>query len=320
MRRLSYIPPQLKKGYIIPLPKKDKNSLLQDNYRGITITSTFSKLHENIEAPRLRELFQGEQSSMQRGFSNGSSSTYVALMVPELMNEARDSMKELFIASLDARKAFDVVYQKSLFVKLFDIGVEHDLWRIMLNWYDGASIQVRWNNQYSREFELLQGLRQGRCTSTDIYKIFINPLLRNLESSRAGFGSLFVGSPTCADDILLAANSVSDLQIMLQQAAEYASQRRYVLHPEKSTILILNSKTPLNVWREVQPLKLKDAPVHVASECTHLGLLRTASNNNKALIDERLKLARRTTYMLMGAGLHGKNGINPLVSNSLCAT
>ena len=178
MRRLSYIPPQLKKGYIIPLPKKGKNSLLQDNYRGITITSTFSKLHENIEAPRLRELFQDEQSSMQRGFSNGSSSTNAALIVSELMNEARDSKKELFIASLDARKAFDVVYQKSLFVKLFDIGVEPDLWRIMLNWYDGASSQVRWNNQYSREFELLQGLRQGGCTSTDMYKIFINPLLR----------------------------------------------------------------------------------------------------------------------------------------------
>ena len=76
---------------------------------------------------------------MQRGFSNGSSSTNAALIVSELMNEARDSKKELFIASLDARKAFDVVYQKSLFVKLFDIGVEPDLWRIMLNWYDGAS-------------------------------------------------------------------------------------------------------------------------------------------------------------------------------------
>ena len=44
MRRMSYIPQQLKKGYIIPLPKKGKNSMLQDNYRDITITSTFSKL------------------------------------------------------------------------------------------------------------------------------------------------------------------------------------------------------------------------------------------------------------------------------------
>ena len=44
MRRMSYIPQQLKKGYIIPLPKKGKNSMLQDNYRGITTTSTFSKL------------------------------------------------------------------------------------------------------------------------------------------------------------------------------------------------------------------------------------------------------------------------------------
>ena len=42
MRLLSYVPPQLKKGYIIPLPKKGKNPMIQDNYRGITITSTYS--------------------------------------------------------------------------------------------------------------------------------------------------------------------------------------------------------------------------------------------------------------------------------------
>ena len=105
-----------------------------------------------------------------------------------------------------------------------------------------------------------------------------------------------MGSPTCADDILLVANSISDLQIMLQQAAEYVSQHCYVLHPEKSTILFLNSKTLLTVWREVQACKLKGAPVHVNTECTHLGLLRTTSKTNKALIDESLKLARRTTY------------------------
>ena len=77
---------------------------------------------------------------------------------------------------------------------------------------------------------------------------------------------------------------------------KYVSQHCYVLHPEKSTILFLNSKTLLTVWREVQACKLKGAPVHVNTECTHLGLLRTTSKTNKALIDESLKLARRITY------------------------
>ena len=133
--------------------------MLLDNYRSITITSTFSKLHENIEAPRLRELFQDEHrpTSKQRDFSDGSSFLInAALMVFKLMNRARDFKQELFIASLDARKAFYVVYQKSLFVQLFDIRVEPDLWRIMLNWYDGASGRVRWNYQYLRVWTLIR--------------------------------------------------------------------------------------------------------------------------------------------------------------------
>jgi hypothetical protein len=31
------------------------------------------------------------------------------------------------------------------------------------------------------------------------------------------------------------------------------------------------------------------------------------------LIEKRIKLARRTTYALMGTGMHGYNGINPSV-------
>ena len=152
-----------------------------------------------------------------------------------------------------------------------------------------------------------------------MYKVFINPLLKKLNTSSAGYslGAIFVGSPTCADDILLAANSVSDLQVMLQQASVYASQHRYVLHPEKSTVLIMNSKTPLHVWREVKPFRLGDAPLQIATDCTHLGLLRSTNSSNRTLVEERLKLARRTTYMLMGAGVHGRNGINPITSNKL---
>ena len=51
----------------------------------------------------------------------------------------------------------------------------------------------------------------------------------------------------------------------------------------------------------------------------HLGIIRECNSklSNEALIEEtleRIKMARCTVYALMGAGLHGLNGVNPEVS------
>ena len=42
---------------------------------------------------------------------------------------------------------------------------------------------------------------------------------------------------------------------------------------------------------------------------THIGIDRKLRGHY--LIEKRIKLARRTTYALMGTGMHGYNGINP---------
>ena len=62
--------------------------------------------------------------------------------------------------------------------------------------------------------------------------------------------------------------------------------------------------------------------IEVVNSYKHLGLTRKAksndnSNDNSDLITERIQLARSTAYALMGAGLHGLNGVNPEVSVSL---
>jgi hypothetical protein len=107
---------------------------------------------------------------------------------------------------------------------------------------------------------------------------------------------------------------------MLQAAAKYASEHRYILHPAKSTVLVYNSKTPASVWQQAQPFKLGDRPLEISTECTHLGILRSTEKNQARLISERIQLARRTTYGLMGAGLHGNNGVNPLLSAKMLTT
>ena len=165
-------------------------------------------------------------------------------------------------------------------------------------------------------------MRQGSVLSTDCYKIFINDLFKLLENSGAGATdgtvcSVYIGAP---DDVLLAANCMSDLQYTLHVVANYAAEHRYIINSDKSKVLIYNSKTLTQVWKDAKPFMLGKEALEITEDYTHLGILSSTMKGHEQLTDESIKLARRTTYGLMGAGLHGNSGINPLVSAKLITT
>ena len=93
---------------------------------------------------------------------------------------------------------------------------------------------------------------------------------------------------------------------MRAQLEVYPGRRSYI--PDTS-----------HVWN------LCDEEVTPTDDNTHLGIIRSAGKliAPDVLISEsleRLQLARRTRYALMGAGLHGSNGISPVVAWSMYKT
>ena len=64
-------------------------------------------------------------------------------------------------------------------------------------------------------------------------------------------GPYFCGCPTCADDILLVAESPDELQAQLDVVLTFSTQERYRIHPQKSKIIITgdtNPETTSNRW------------------------------------------------------------------------
>ena len=66
---------------------------------------------------------EAQQSKVQRGFTNNSSAVNVALIISEAQNEGRDIGEPLKLVTLDACKAFDVVWQESLLRKIYNAGI-----------------------------------------------------------------------------------------------------------------------------------------------------------------------------------------------------
>lgn len=79
--------------------------------------------------------------------------------------------------------------------------------------------------------------------------------------------------------------------------------------------MIFNSKA--NGPNEIFTMNNKE--LENPTNYTHLGIIRKVGlrANNPLLIDDRIQSAREAVYALMGACLHGHNGINPEVSLSL---
>ena len=44
----------------------------------------------------------------------------------------------------DLQKAFDSVEYPVLLEKLYDVGVNGKMWRLLKSWYEGGSCQVSW--------------------------------------------------------------------------------------------------------------------------------------------------------------------------------
>ncbi|CAC5423160.1 unnamed protein product [Mytilus coruscus] len=94
------------------------------------------------------------------------------------------------------------------------------------------------------------------------------------------------------------------------------SQIPYILSDAKSKSITFNNGK-YKVVGGVN-LKLHGSQLEKVESYTHIGIQRTCGKSN--LIPERIKMARRTSYALIGAGLHGYIGVNPKVSVKLWNT
>ena len=120
-------------------------------------------------------------------------------------------------------------------------------------------------------------------------------------------GTSYVGCPTCAEDIMLYAKSEQEAQTQLFIIEQCTSNDRVKINSKKTEIIRINDNKAKN-----KPLTLFKETICEKIYLKHLGIER--QKNNIPDIEKRISIARDTMYSLMGAGLHGINGINPLIA------
>ena len=149
-----------------------------------------------------------------------------------------------------------------------------------------------------------QGVRQGGVTSAPIYKVYIIRLSEPIGDHHINhcIGSVKVPAPTCADDMAILSNSQIDTQLALNIVDNYAINHRYKINASKSAVIPYHSAVHTT-------LTVNDEEMPYCDEAVHLGISRKISDSFD--VEGRIRCVMRTVYALMGAGLHGRNGIPP---------
>ena len=241
------VPDFMNMSYKLPIHKKDKDQRIQDNHRGITIAPIITKVLETVclESGLSTDIkTNGLQFCHRKVPQHG--------YTPRHRSNCRsDSQQDsLYIATLDARKVFDVVNQV-LKTKLYNSPICGRLWNMIDDLYTGGNEVIRWNGKYSSPYQVKQGVKQGGILSPCLYKLYLYDLLDTLKKSDLGLriGCTYVGTPTCADDVLHLASTGYELQSMLSLNGLYADKHMYEIHPVKSSVTIMHQPTasPLDV-------------------------------------------------------------------------
>ena len=278
------LPPTMTQASISLLLKKNKDPLLCESYRPVSLLCCDYKILTKVLAGRLEKIMPKLIHSDQTGFIVGRQLSSNLRRVFNIIYQSNDVEPEILI-SMDAHKAFDRIEYNYLFATLgkFGFGPTFCSWIKIL--YASPQASVRTNKTMSKYFPLFRGTRQGCPLSPQLFDLAIEPLavmLRNREDLvgiRKG-GHMNKVSLYADDLVLFLTNPVATVPIALDLISNFGQVSGYKLNLNKSVLFPINDKA--------RQLSFRNFPFSVSTDSfTLLGVCVTQKYGH--LFDKNFK-------------------------------
>jgi hypothetical protein len=280
---LETVPGKLREGVIVSLFKGKGSRLDPGNYRGITIMSVLGKLLCKILNNRLLGFLEQRNAlhEAQAGFRTGRGCTdHQHTLSNIIQHRARQGLKT-YAFFLDVRKAYDTVWRKALWLKLWCKRVQGKFLRFLVNMYGVTRCRTMTNGVHSDAFSIHQGVAQGCVLSTTLYDVFVDDLLRLIHLPQSSVSGIKLGSEEIAglmlaDDYVGLASTAEALQRNINLCLKYTREWRYQANVDKCAVVIFGPRTTRQSVSQAAPahqFKWGAASVPVQPVYRYLGLM-----------------------------------------------
>jgi hypothetical protein len=240
----SVVPNQMKIAKVIPLFKSG-DPLSMDNYRPISLLSSFSKILEKIVANRLCNYLETNNllSTSQFGFRPGHSTVHPMTLFANHVSKALNEKEHTIAVFCDLRKAFDSCNHQILLSKLSGLGIRGAALDWFANYLSDRSQFVCVIGVNSSMQTIRLGVPQGSILGPILFLLYINdlPLCTTLLALLFADDTTLLASGSNLPELI---NYVND---ELYKISTYFRNNKLALHPQKTQfMLISNSPTAKN--------------------------------------------------------------------------
>ncbi len=166
------VPLCFKKSTIVPIPKKNKITCLND-WRPIALTPIFSKCFEKLIRDYICSVLPASLDPLQFAYrSNLSTDDAIAFTLHTALSHLENKNAYVRMLFVDYSSAFNTIVPATLVAKLQTLGLNRSLCSWILDFLTGRSQVVRMGNNTSSPLTLNTGAPQGCVLSPLLYFLY----------------------------------------------------------------------------------------------------------------------------------------------------
>lgn len=222
-------------------------------FRGISLQSCLYKIYSGILNNRLYKYLEQNHSlsNNQNGFREKRSCLDHVYACTELIRNRVKENGKVYALFVDFKSAFDYVDHDLLMYSLRKMNVSGKLARAYETIYSNPGSAINVNGELTEFFRNIVGTKQGDLSSPNLFNVYLQTLLDELDKSELGIvlDDLIVSTLAYADDVVLLAETPENLQKLTDLVYKWSQRWQMMVNIQKTKAVIFRRKrvTPPDV-------------------------------------------------------------------------
>ncbi len=279
--------------------KRGRRSVV-DNYRGISVINSISKLYDMVLCNRLNLWFRPFRKQAGAQSKRGCIEHIVALRL--LTNVALREKHKLFVTFVDFSKAYDRVPRDKLFVILKHTGCGILMLAALVAMYSVTESMIG-----GTVMTAALGVRQGSPTSCLLFIVFMNELIRMLKRSCESDEFLdWLHTLVLMDDTVLLSTTTEGMINKVTILKTFCSDYGMIISASKTKFFVIGGSQ-----EEAEPLWVGELVINSCTSYVYLG--SPFSSDGSASFALKLHAKNKLCHVLKFVSFVKKNNDVPFI-------